>query len=53
MNLISAKFRLFTQAEHRPSTLMRERTAIIYTLTEHDFLMLGSKQPTVSFTDFN
>ena len=49
MNLISANSRLFTQAELRISTLTREGTAIIYTLTE--FLILGSKHPTVLFTD--
>ena len=37
MNLISANSRLFTQAELRLSTLMRECTAIIYTLTEYEF----------------
>ena len=51
MNLISANFRLFTQAELRLSTLMRECTAIIYTLTEYEFLIFGSKHPTVLFTD--
>ena len=51
MNLISANSRLFTQAELRLSTLMRECTAIIYTLTEYEFLILGSKLPTVLFTD--
>ena len=30
---------------------MRECTAIIYTLTEYDFLIIGSKHPTVLFTD--
>ena len=35
MNLISAKSRLFTQAELRLSTLMREWRAINYTLTEY------------------
>ena len=50
MNLISANSRLFTQAELRLSTLMRECTAIIYTLTEYEFLILGSKHPTVLFT---
>ena len=34
MSLISANSRLFTQAELRLSTLMRECTAMIYTLTE-------------------
>ena len=51
MNLISANSRLFTQAELRLSTLTRECTAIIYTLTENEFLILESKHPTVLFTD--
>ena len=51
MNLISAKSRLFTQAELRLSTLMRKCTAIIYTLSEYEFLILASKHPTVLFTD--
>ena len=51
MNLISAISRLFAQAELRLSILMRECTAIIYTLTEYEFLILGSKHPTVLFTD--
>ena len=51
MNLISANSRLFTQAELRLSTLMRECTARIYTLTEYEFLILGTKHPTVLFTD--
>ena len=40
MNFISASSRLFTQAEVRLSTLMRECSAIIYTFTEHEFLTL-------------
>ena len=51
MNLISTNSRLFTQAELRLSTLMRECTAIIYTPTEYEFLILGSKHPTVLFTN--
>ena len=51
INLISAKSRLFTQAELRISTLMRECTAIICTFTEYEFLILGSKHPTVLFTE--
>ena len=51
MNLISANSRLFTQAEIRLSTFSRERTAILYTLTEYSFLILGSKHPTILFTD--
>ena len=51
MNLISANSRLFTQAEFRLSTLMRECTAIIYTFTAYGFLIIGSKHPIVLFTD--
>ena len=51
INLNSATSRLFTQAELRLSTLMRECTAIIYTLTQYEFLILGSKHSTVLFTD--
>ena len=51
INLISANARLFTQAELRVSILMRECTAIIYIITENEFLILGSKHPTVFFTD--
>ena len=51
MNLISANSRLFTQAELRLSNLMRECKVIKYTLTEYEFLILGSKHPTVLFTD--
>ena len=51
MNLVSANSRLFPQADLRFSTIMRKCTAIMYTLTEYDFLMLGSKHPTVLFKD--
>ena len=51
MNLLSASSCLLTQAELRLSTLMRESTAIIYTLTEYEFLILGSKLPTVLITE--
>ena len=51
LNLISANSRLLTQAELRLSTLLRECTAIIYTLTEYEFLILGSTHPTVFFTN--
>ena len=53
MNLISANSRLFTQAELRLSALIRESTAITYNLTEYEFLIHGSKHPTVLFTDHN
>ena len=51
MKLISANSRPFTQAELRLSTLVRECTNIIYTLTENEFLILGSKHPTVLVTE--
>ena len=51
MNLISANSRLFTQAELIISTLMRECTAIIYTLTKYEFLILGYNYPTILFLD--
>ena len=51
MNFISTNSRLFTQAELRLSTFMSECTAMKYTLTENKFLILGSKHPTVLFTD--
>ena len=51
MNLISANSRLFTRAELRLSTFMRECIAIIYTLTEYELLILGSKHPDFLFTD--
>ena len=51
MNFISAISGLFTQADLRLSTLMRDCTAIIYTLTEYEVMILLSKHPTVLFTD--
>ena len=51
MNLISANSSLFTQSELRLSTFMRESTAIKYTITEYKILILGSRHPTVLFTD--
>ena len=51
LNLISANLRLLTQVKLKLSTFMRECTAIIYTLTEYKFSILGSKHPTVLFTD--
>ena len=51
MNLILANPRLFTQAKLKLSTLMRVCTAIKYNFIEYEFLSLGSKHPTVLFTD--
>ena len=49
LKLISTNSRFFTQAEIRFSTLMRECTAILYTLTKYENLVFGSKHPTVLF----
>ena len=51
LKLLSANSTKFTQADIRLSTLMRECTAAKYTLTEIEFLILGSKHPTISFTE--
>ena len=48
MNLISANSRLFTQAELRLSTLMRECTAIIHTFIYRVFI---SNEFRLSFAD--
>ena len=51
MILISANSRLFTPIEMRLSTLIREGSAIIFALTEYEFLLTGSNHPIVLFTD--
>ena len=49
--LISANSRLFTPIEMRLSTLIRECSAIIFDLTEYEFLLTGSNHSIVLFTD--
>ena len=51
MRLVLANLRLFTPIEMRLSTLIRECSAIIFALTEYDFLITGSNHPIVLFTD--
>ena len=51
MSLVSANSRLFTPIEMRLSTLIRECSAIIFNLTEYEFLLIGSNHPIVLFTD--
>ena len=51
MNLKSTNSRLFTPIEMRLSTLIRERSAIIFALTEYEFLLTGSKHPIILFSD--
>ena len=53
MNLISANSQLSLQAELRLSTLMRECTAIIYTLTEYEFLILGTPNSSIHRSQTN
>ena len=50
MNLISANSRLFTPIKVRLSTLIRECSAIIFALTEYEFLLTGSKHPIILFS---
>ena len=50
MKLISANSRLFTPIEMRLSTLIRECPAVIFALTEYEFLLTGSNHPIVLFT---
>ena len=47
----SANSRFFTPIEMRLSSLIRECSAIIFALTEYEFLLTGSNQPIVLFTD--
>ena len=51
MRLVSANSRLFTPIEMRLSTLIRECSAIIFALTEYEFLLTGSNHPVILFTD--
>ena len=51
MKLVTANSRLFTPIEMRLSTLIRECSAIIFALTEYEFLLTGSNHPIVLFTD--
>ena len=51
MRLVSANSRLFTPIEIRLSTLIRECSAIIFALTEYEFLPTGSGHPIELFTD--
>ena len=51
MELVSANFRLFSTTERRLYTILRECSAIIYALSEHQFLIQGSKHPIILYTD--
>ena len=50
MKLVSANSRPFTPIEMRLSTLIRERSAMIFALTEYEFLLTGSNHQIVLFT---
>ena len=51
LRLVSANSSLFTPIKIRLSTLIRECSAIIFPLTECEFLLTGSNHPIVLFTD--
>ena len=51
LKLVSANSRLFTTIEIRLSTLIRECSAIIFALTDYEFLLTGSNHPIVLFKD--
>ena len=51
MKVVSANSRLFSTTEIRLSTIHRECSAIIYALSEYEFLIRGYKHPTKLYTD--
>ena len=51
MELVSANSRLFSTTELRLSTILRECSAIIYELSEYEFLIQSSKHPIILYTD--
>ena len=51
MELVSANCRLFSTTELRLSTILRECSAIIYALSEYEFLIQGLKHPIILYTD--
>ena len=51
MILVLANSRLFTPIKMRLSTLIRDCSAIIFALTEYEFLLTGSNHPIALFTD--
>ena len=51
IELVSANSRLFFTTETRLSTILREGSAIIYALSEYNFLIQGSKHPIILYTD--
>ena len=53
MKLVSANSRLYTPIEMRLSTLIRESSAIIFALTEYEFLLTGSNHRIAEFIDSN
>ena len=49
--LVSANSRLFLTTEHRLPTILRECSAVIYALSEYEFLIQGSRHPIKIYTD--
>ena len=51
LELVLANSRLISTTELRLSTILRECSAIIYALSEYEFLIQGSKHPIILYTD--
>ena len=51
MKLVSENSLLFSSTELRLSTILRECSAIIYLLSEYEFLIQRSKHPIILYTD--
>ena len=51
MDLVSANSHLISTTELRLSTILRECLAIIYALSENEFLIQGSKHPIILYND--
>ena len=51
MGLVSANSRLLSTTKLRLSTILRECSAIIYALSEYEFLIQGSQHPIILYTD--
>ena len=49
--LVSANSRLFSTTELRLSTILRERSAIKYALSEYEFFIQGSEHPIILYTN--
>ena len=53
MQVISYNSRILTTLEQKHSTYDRELCAITFALSQHEFIVIGSKFPINIFTDHN